>query len=64
MCLAKAYLGGTSEKELLAEEVTSVKVEDGRLVVTTLFGEKKEVTARISEIDFRASRILLEEKTG
>jgi predicted RNA-binding protein len=60
MCLAKAYLAGKSENELLAEEVTSVRVEDGRLVVTTLFGEKREISARISEIDFRESRILLE----
>lgn len=60
MCLAKAYLGGKSEKELLAEEVTSIKVEDGRLMVTTLFGDKKEIAGRIREIDFRASRILLE----
>jgi predicted RNA-binding protein len=64
MCLAKAYLSGKGEKELLMEEVTSVRVENGRLLVTTLFGEKREIAASIREIDFRASRILLEKAAG
>jgi predicted RNA-binding protein len=64
MCLAKAYLGGNSDSELLAEEVTSVKVNDGKLEVATLFGEKREIAASIKEIDFRASRILLEKTPG
>jgi predicted RNA-binding protein len=64
MCLAKAYLGEKGEKQLLAEEVTSVRAENGRLLVTTLFGEKKEVAARIREIDFRASHIILEKSDG
>ncbi len=64
MCLAKAYLSGKGERDLLMEEVTSVQVENGKLLVTTLFGEKKEITARIREIDFRASRILLEKAVG
>jgi predicted RNA-binding protein len=64
MCLAKAYLGGKDEAELLAEEITSVRVEDGRLLLTTLFGENREIAARIREIDFRASRILLEKSAA
>ena len=64
MCLAKAYLDGNTDKELLAEQVTSIKVNDGKLEVATLLGEKKEIDARIREIDFRASRILLEKTRG
>ncbi len=60
MCLAKAYFGGKGENELLMEEIALIKVEDGKLLVMTLFGEKKEITASIKEIDFRASRVLLE----
>ncbi len=63
MCLAKAYMGKNGEKELLVEEIASVRAEGGKLLVTTLFGEKKEFEADIREIDFRASSILLE-KTG
>ncbi len=61
MCLAKAYIGRNSEKELLLEEVASLKVRDGRLLVTTLFGEQREIAASIKEIDFMASNIMLEE---
>ncbi len=60
MCLAKAYLGGSSENELLAEDITVLKTDGGKLLITTLFGEQKEIEANISEIDFKASRILLE----
>ncbi len=56
MCLAKAYRG----QELLAEEIASVKVSDGKLLLTTIFGEQQEVTATIREIDFRDSRIILD----
>ena len=60
MCLAKAYVGSNSEKELLMEEIASLKVKEGKLLVTTLFGEKREIEANISEIDFMASSIILD----
>ena len=60
MCLAKVYLGGSSENEPLMEEITSIKSEGGKLVVTTLFGERKEIDASIKEIDFRGSNVILE----
>ena len=59
MCLAKAYLGGKGERELLIEEIASLKVKDGKLLITTLFGEQREIEANISEIDFMASSIVL-----
>ena len=59
MCLAKAYRGNDTEKAL-AEDITSLKTSDGKLVITTLFGEQKEIEATITEIDFKGSRILLE----
>ena len=60
MCLAKAYIGRDHEKELLMEEIASLKVEGGRVLVTTLFGESREVEADIKEIDFVASSVILE----
>ena len=60
MCLAKAYIGKKEEGDLLMEEIASIKVEDGKLLVTSLFGEQKEVAARIREIDFKTSDIILE----
>ena len=64
MCLAKAYLGSNGERELLVEEIASLRVEDGRLLITTLFGEQREIEARIKEIDFKASSIILESTKG
>ena len=60
MCLAKAYIGGKSENEFLMEEIASIKSEDGKLLVMSLFGEQKEIAASIREIDFRSSRVILE----
>jgi len=64
MCLAKAYSGSNNGKELLMEEVASLKVEDGKLLLTTLFGEQREIEASISEIDFMSSSIVLEDLRG
>jgi predicted RNA-binding protein len=60
MCLAKAYLGSNGENELLIEEIALLKAQDGKLLLTTLFGEQREIEASIKEIDFRSSKILLE----
>jgi len=60
MCLAKAYMGGKGEKELLMDEIASIKAENGKLLVMSLFGEKKEIAAIIREIDFKSSSIILE----
>ena len=60
MCLSKAYIEKGGAKELLMTDIASVKVEDGKIVLKSLFGEKKEVAATISEIDFTASLLKLE----
>lgn len=64
MCLAKAYVGSNGERELLMAEIASLKAEDGKLLVTTLFGEQRELEADIKEIDFMASSIILENVRG
>ena len=60
MCLAKAYVGKKDENALLMEEIATIKAENGKLLVTSLFGEKRELDARIKEIDFKSSDIILE----
>ena len=61
MCLSKAYIAKNGENQLLIENVSSVRLEDGRILLSTLFGEQEEVKADIKEIDFMTHRILLEE---
>ena len=60
MCLAKVYIGNNDENELLMEEIASLKMEGGKLLMTSLFGEEREIEASIKEIDFMGSRIVLE----
>jgi len=60
MCLSKAYVDRSGKRELLVEEVASVEVRNGKLLLRTLFGEQKEVEARIRQIDFMTHSILLE----
>ena len=60
MCLSKAYIEKDNKKEFLMNDITSVKVEDGKVILKSLFGEKKEIVAAIREIDFTASLLRLE----
>ena len=60
MCLARVYDSSKVEDRPMLGDVASLRFKDGKLLLTTLFGEQKEVDAVISEIDFRTSRILLE----
>jgi len=61
MCLSKAYFEKNGDRELLLEEIASVKIEDDRLLFKTLFGEQKEVQAGIKQIDFMTHSIVLEQ---
>ncbi len=61
MCLSKAYAGRDGKMELLFDEVVSLKIEKGKILLKTLFGEQKEVLGNIKEIDFLDGQIFLEE---
>ena len=60
MCLAKVYLDRNGEKELLLEEVAVVDIEDGKLLLRSIFNEQKSVKANIRQIDFANSNVILE----
>lgn len=60
MCLSKAYVGRHGEMELFFEEVASLEIEKGKILLKTLFGEQKEIWAHIKEIDFLEGKIFLE----
>jgi len=61
MCLASVHKGKGAEKENLLEEVALIEFEGERLLLRTLFGEEKAIKARIKEIDFMHSTVLIEE---
>jgi predicted RNA-binding protein len=62
MCLSKVYIAINGERELIMSEIASLKVEANKLLLTTLLGEHKEISAKISEIDFLTHRIILKDK--
>lgn len=64
MCLSKAYLEKNGDRQLILEEVASVKIENDKLTLKTLFGEQKEVEAGIREIDFMTHSIILGDLKG
>lgn len=63
MCLATVYLTSTSYSELFLESVASLEMLGNKLILTTIFGETKEVEASIKKIDFRDSNIILLKNT-
>ena len=60
MCLSKAYVVTDGRRELVMEEIASVEIGDGRLLLKTLFGEQREIRANIRQIDFLTHTIVLE----
>jgi predicted RNA-binding protein len=63
MCLAKAYLKEHGVRDVLLEDVASVKVADRKIFLSTIFGEQKELEADIREIDFEKASITLEKRS-
>ncbi|MCK4393374.1 CooT family nickel-binding protein [Candidatus Bipolaricaulota bacterium] len=61
MCLASVQKGKGTEKENLLEEVALIRFEGEKLLVRTLFGEERAIKAKIKEIDFMNSTVLIEE---
>ncbi|MBE0479545.1 MAG: CooT family nickel-binding protein [Dehalococcoidia bacterium] len=58
MCLAAAYHG--EKKEPLLREVALVRVEGDRIELESLFGERKVVEGKITEVDFSNSRLVID----
>jgi len=60
MCLAKVYLKRNNNEEFVIANVTNVDISDGRIIMTTILKEKKELQAAIRMIDFENSNVFLE----
>ena len=57
MCLAKLYSPGAQKPVM--ENVTQITIENGKISVETLFGEKQIFEDKIYLINFTESRIQL-----
>lgn len=60
MCMASVWIKKDSGEKNLLEEVAVIRVSGKNLVLSTLFGEEESVKAKIKEIDFVNSKVLLE----
>ncbi len=59
MCLGKAYLEADNKRELVLDSIASIEIDDTKVKLSTIFGDQKELEARIKSIDFEGSRIIL-----
>jgi predicted RNA-binding protein len=60
MCLAKAFFN-KGDNEPLFQDIAYMRLHDDRVELKTLFGEEKVIPGRVIEIDFAASKILLDD---
>lgn len=61
MCQVNAFVLRSGKEKPIAQNVTKVRLETGKVHMETLLGEGISVTARVLEIDLASHRILLEE---
>ena len=59
MCMASIWIKKDGGEENLLKEVASIRFKEGKLILSTLLGEEKSVEAKIEEIDFMNSKVLL-----
>ncbi|MBA7648658.1 hypothetical protein ES703_56446 [subsurface metagenome] len=62
MCLAKVYEDMESDKPIL-EDLALVIIDDNRLELETLFGDRKVFLGKVREIDFVKSRVVIEKRS-
>jgi predicted RNA-binding protein len=61
MCEANVYLVKEGNEELILEDISILRPEEGGLYLQNIFGEQKRIKARIKEMNLIDHRILLEE---
>ncbi len=59
MCMADACLTNGVTEETILEDVATLRVEGGEIVLETLFGDRQSIIGEVQEIDFANSKILL-----
>ncbi len=62
MCLAKLYPPGAQQPVM--ENITQITIENGKIIVNTLFGEQRVFEEKIQTINFTDSRVQLVETAG
>jgi predicted RNA-binding protein len=61
VCQSSVYLVKDGREELVMEDVSVIKPQGEELLLVGMLGEKKQVKAKIKELQLMDHRILLEE---
>lgn len=59
MCETAAYLVKDGKEELLISSLEMIRVEEGSLEISNIFGERKQINGRIREINFLENKVLI-----
>lgn len=60
MCEAAVYLLRDGQEELLLESVDQLETQEGQIKMVNIFGEQKEVRAKIKRLSLVDHKIILE----
>jgi predicted RNA-binding protein len=61
MCEANAYLIKDGKEELLLEALDKVEPDEGKLRLTSMFGEQKFIKGKITRLSLVDHRVIIEE---
>ncbi len=61
MCEAIVYFERDGELEELMQDVVDLRPEEGKILLTGIFGDQKLVSARIKEVKLLDHKIILRE---
>jgi len=60
MCIATVYVDDAGQMEKVMQDVVSVEFDNHSILLTTILGEKKRLSAKIKHIDFLKHSVTVE----
>ncbi|MEK7449612.1 MAG: CooT family nickel-binding protein [Planctomycetota bacterium] len=60
MCETNVYLRQNEKEELILKEVATISSQEDGLLMRSIFGEQKNIKARIKEINLTDNKIIIE----
>ena len=59
MCLSKAWFKEQTTGEAIMENIVKIRVENDKVILSSLFGQDRIEKATIEEVDFTLNRVIL-----
>jgi predicted RNA-binding protein len=59
MCLSKAWFREESKGRAIMEDIAKVRIENGKVILSSLYGEERIENATLEEVDFTHNTIML-----